>query len=116
MVKRLLLTRIDHTFMEKIELAEIIKVLGRSKVIEILKALRNNEKSLTELQFEVHAQISTTQRAVEALTEIGLIQRKEKKRNGKRVTVYQLTPLGMEVLSWLDDFDRRARKLTTVSY
>ena|GEM_PF-3752141 len=103
--------------MEKIELTDIIKVLGRSKVIEILKALRNSEKTLTELQFDVRAQISTTQRAIEALTEIGLIQRKEKKRDGKRVIVYQLTPLGVEILNWLDDLDRRASKLiTTVSH
>jgi len=100
--------------MNRIELTNIIEVLGRSNVIEILKALREREKTFTELQFDVHAQISTTQRAVKALEEVGLIKQRVEKRDGKRVVVYSLTPLGSEVLNWLDDFDRRARKLSVI--
>ena len=113
MVKRLLLTEFDYTLMENPSLYEIIKVLGKSKVIEILRSLSQSEKTLTELQFDVRAQISTTQRAIESLLSAGLIQRKEKRRNNRVVTVYQLTPLGWRVLKWLDAFEDRRGLLTT---
>jgi len=102
MVKRLLITKLNYTTMENLSIYEIIKILGKSKVIDILKSLSHSEKTLTELQFDVRAQISTTQRAIDALLSAGLIKRKEKKRNNRVVTVYQLTPLGWKVLRWLD--------------
>ena len=55
MVKRLLLTEFDYTLMENPSLYEIINVLGKSKVIEILISLSQSEKTLTELQFDVRA-------------------------------------------------------------
>jgi len=114
-MKQLLLIKNDNVHMDKIELLNVIRVLGKSKVIEILRSLKDGEKSFTDLQFDIRAQISTTQRAVDALTGIGLIEREEAKRGGKRVVIYRLTPLGQEVLRWLDDFDRRTKKLLTVN-
>ena len=91
--------------MIEINEADIIKLLSKSKTIEILRALEEGDKSFTDLQFELHAQLSTTKRALEALQRAGLIEKKIAKRDNRRVTLYKLTSLGKSVLDWLDEFE-----------
>ncbi len=90
---------------QEINKENVIKVLSRSRAIDVLESLAKSEKSLTELQFDIRAQLSTVQRAIETLLNAGLIEGRESRRDNRKITLYKPTKLGLRVLEWLNSFD-----------
>jgi len=84
---------------------KLLKGLSKSRVIDVLESLSRGSKTLTEIQFDIRAQLSTTQRALETLKELGLITSKRKKIGKRKLTVYEITSEGIRVLEWLKQFE-----------
>ncbi|MBP2142877.1 DNA-binding HxlR family transcriptional regulator [Methanococcus voltae] len=88
---------------------KIIKALNKSKAIEILQYLMNEDKSyFSEIVVITHSNSSTTYRALECLNEAGLVSRCEDgvKRNDK--VYYNITNKGIKVMNLvkkIDDID-----------
>ncbi|MCS7118886.1 MAG: ArsR family transcriptional regulator [Archaeoglobaceae archaeon] len=77
---------------------EILKVISRKGVREILKSLRTNPKKFSQLMFETKLNPSIIDRHLKALIKLGLIIKDEDN--------YKLTNCGFNVLKILDDLCR----------
>lgn len=77
------------------EIREILKVISRKGVSEILKSLRNDPKKFSQIMFETRLNPSIIDRHLKALSKLGLIT-----KDGEN---YKLTSCGIYVLKIIDD-------------
>lgn len=77
------------------EIREILKVISRKGVSEILKSLRNDPKKFSQIMFETKLNPSILDRHLKALSKLGLV-----KKDGEN---YRLTSCGIYVLKIIED-------------
>lgn len=77
------------------EVREILKVISRKGVEDILKSLRNDPKKFSQLMFETKLNPSIIDRHLKALSRLGLII-----KEGEN---YKLTSCGLYVLKIIDE-------------
>ncbi len=77
------------------EIREILKVISRKGVSEILKSLRNYPKKFSQIMFETRLNPSIIDRHLKALSKLGLVR-----KDGEN---YKLTSCGIYVLKIIDD-------------
>jgi predicted transcriptional regulator len=84
-------------------LAELLSDLGKSNVVDVLKAINSGKNTLSDIIFELKIQPSTAGRAIKALVSHGLIIEAEKGARGKKI--YTITPYGREIITKLGEME-----------
>ncbi|MEM0266890.1 MAG: transcriptional regulator [Archaeoglobaceae archaeon] len=84
-----------HKLKSEEEIREILKVISRKGVGEILKSLRNSPKKFSQIMFETRLNPSIIDRHLKALSKLGLVT-----KEGEN---YKLTSCGVYVLKIFDD-------------
>lgn len=80
------------------EIREVLKVISRRGVGEILKSIRNEPKKFSQIMFETKLNPSIIDRHLKALSKLGLVT-----KDGEN---YKLTSCGIYVLKIIDDLYR----------
>ena len=81
-----------------------IRILGKYKSIDILRALKESKLSYGKIE-NIVGNPATTQRRLRELVSIGLIER-EVQQDARRTVLYHLTSLGNESIEFLGKINK----------
>lgn len=83
---------------------QVVKALARSGAMDVARSLRYSGKSQQQMVYDVKTPLSNVQRALEGFQELG-IAKKIENAGPKKADIYELTPLGHQVLEKIEEIE-----------
>ncbi len=87
---------------------QLAKVLGDPKTLELLETVGERPQRFRDLQKGLDFPGNTLHRKLTALGRLGILTTKEDVQNRRQVQLYGLTPLGLDLLGFVDKYEKES--------